>query len=245
MLKRLLLVLTVSVAVGTGFMGLGTSKALACTEYGVFWSDTAPSYEYGARGNISLTNHTPSSCDVSAGDKATGQTSRVLLDGLSGYYVESGWAEVYCGAASGNYSGDCFYAFMEWSIAGSGSQWTSSSPWGCLAPGNYYGWQTDSNLSNSTNFDGWVDCGTGQNNWSYLHTFNVSPYSNGIPDGEGFHHDSTSMGETHNALKWRDGPGNWFSSSDVWCRYDTDPSWNGNKLSSTSWNIVSSGGTSC
>lgn len=235
MIKRLVPPLVVTLAAMAAFLGPGASQAFACTEYGVFWKmSTGGAWAYGARNDISLKDHTLY-CVPSTGEAGSGQTSRVLLGGQSGNYIEAGYQETYCG-------GHCWNAFVEKKINNMGP-----APWkgtfSCLAPVSTQQWQVN-NVAGTTSFDSWLNCYDGAG-FRKLTSYDGYPYSNGYAEGEGFHRDSTGMDEIHSNLQWKNVNSVWSSSSGVTCRLDTDPSWNGQGVSATRFDVVLFNGTSC
>lgn len=215
--------------------GAGVSSALACTEYGVFWKmSTSGQSAYGAINQITLNGH-PISC-VADGTAASGHTSRVLFNGISGNYFEAGYKLYPCG---GN---QCFRAFVEWALGGSGGQWNGTAGWPCLSPGTSQYWRVQPKSGSPSIYEGYVNCGSGL---IFLEDFSVAPYTSGFAEGEGFRRAPNAMNETHQALQWRNSSGGWNYSSGVSCRLDNDPTWNGKGISTTRFDLVQNDGVDC
>jgi hypothetical protein len=244
--RRWLLPALVPFFVAAGYMlgpgaGPAMPRTLACpSEVGIFWKmTTGGSATYGAYNTFPVSNVTLDGCLT--GDLAgSGHTSRVLWNGLDGYYFETGYKEYWCTAG---HTSHCWRAFAEESIAGSGTQWNGSSGYPCITLGSSETWEATNEI-NPTFWDATVVC---NGNVSYLlWNFNSGNYSSGNAEGEGFRHGASSaLVGTHSNLIWTDTNYVNHSASGVTCRKDTDGLYNGRFLSNTSFDFVTSGGTSC
>src|SRR5581483_8752067 len=118
--------------------GASPARAATCEENGVFWSmkdsSGARATAWGAVQEITLNSQTLK-CVVAGGDAGTGHTSRILLGGVAGNWVEAGAMQKIC--SSGSY---CQRAFFEWNIAGVPGHQTQFA-FGCLNPGTRHPWE--------------------------------------------------------------------------------------------------------
>ncbi len=245
--RRWLLPALVPFVMVAGYMlgpgaGSAVPRTLSCpSEVGIFWKmTTSGGAAYGALNTTNVSNVTLDGC-LTSDLAGTGHTSRVLWNGLDGYYYETGYKEYWC---TSGHTSHCWRAFVEESIAGSGSQlYNGTSGYPCLTSGSSETWEVTSEV-NPVFWDATVVC---NGTTSYLlATFNSGSYSSGNAEGEGFRHgNSSALSATHSNLMWSDSGHINHSSQGVTCRKDTDGTYNGNFLSNTSFNFVTSGGTSC
>ncbi|MBD0347648.1 MAG: hypothetical protein ICV59_00725 [Thermoleophilia bacterium] len=252
--SKLLLLCVIGFALVIAGLVLGADRApggvqapTPCAETGVFWKMiTNETWAYGARNEISLTNHDLDNCVSFGGHYGTGQTARVLLNGQPGNYVEAGWREWDCTFAGGH----CFHAFMYSRVNNVVQGTVYTGNFACLNPGNYHRWQVN-NVAGTNNWDGWLDCEDGQG-FRYLARKSAHVPS-GWAEGEGWRRDdrdpangTTTMGETHRNLHWKTFIGEWRTAFGVTCRYDSDGGWNGNWVTATRFDIVRApSGTNC
>ena len=239
---RALLALCVASAAAVVYLGPAAADANAsCEENGVFWSMLNSSGQrataWAAFNDITLSSQTLK-CVTAGGDAGTGHTSRILLGGQSGNWVESGHMNKICSGGSA-----CQRAFWEWNIAGVPGHQDQFS-FGCLNPGTRHTWEVIRESPGGT-WSGWMACYT--TTWNYLGTSPNLGYNDGFAEGEGFERGNVGDGwtyegpmqETHSNMRW-EGP-YWagpYNANGLACRADDSYRWDGSQTSATSMTFV-------
>lgn len=234
--------LFVLVSLAAASLGVAVNDAsAACEENGVFWSMKDGSGQrataWGARQEITLNQQTLK-CVTAGGDPGTGQTSRILLGGQTGNWVEAGHLTKICSGGS-----NCNRAFWEYKVAGTpGFQQQFS--FGCLNPNTRHTWEVIRESAGGT-WSGWLACYT--TSWNYLGTSPNLGYNQGFAEGEGFERgfvgDDWSlegpMQEAHSNMQWWST--SWASlnnANGVLCRADDSYRWDGSQTSATSMTFI-------
>jgi hypothetical protein len=242
-MKRTLLSLFLSIA-AFAVLALGPAAppaAAYCDEFGIFWAMRNASGSYatatGAINEISMKTHSMDPCVPSTGEtgssNATGQTSRILLGGVQGNWVEVGWKQQ---KRSG---GAVFKGFISYALNNVGRHFTFTNS--CLMPGRWHFWRIELRWGGSSYVgDGYLNCNDGAGR-RHVGTVNAGSYSWGFAEGEGFRRASTTMNETHRHMQWRNTSGGWNYASNVTCRFDNDSYWDGRRLSGNSFDIIGTG----
>jgi hypothetical protein len=239
--RRIVLLAIAASALAAVVAGFGAARALAdcSTETGVWWKMSTGGYglAYGARNEITLTNHTLDSACTSS-DRPEAQTSYLGLGGNYPSWVEAGWREYPC---SGGYSGHCFTGFSEWGL-NYVSHSVDERGYSCLAPGSTERWEMV-NSPGTNNWNTWLDCEDGAG-WRLLFQYSSTGYMDGTPAGEGSRRGpNTTMGETHKNLQWQDATNAWNYSSSVSCWEDNDSAWDGSAVTASRFDIVTGSNT--
>jgi hypothetical protein len=239
--SRFLVPLVVFGALVVASLGPGAGVANACEENGVFWSmrdgTGARATAWGADNDITLNSQTLK-CVTAGGDAGTGHTSRILLGGNAGNWVEAGHMNKICSGG-----GACQRAFWEYNVAGTPGHQDQFS-FGCLNPGTRHTWEVIRESAGGT-YSGWLACYT--TTWNYLGTSPNLGYNSGFAEGEGFERGNVGDGwtyegpmqETHSNMKWYGafwaGPNN---ANGLLCRSDDSYRWDGSQTSLTSMTFV-------
>ena len=218
--------------------GPAASRAAAsCGEAGVFWKMLTGNggLADGAYNEIPVTDHgIDANCvGVGTGVYGLGQTSRVLLNGVRGQWVEVGWGELRTSTTGHGWS-----VFLEDGINGSAYSQLRQT-YSCVAPGSTLGWTITIGGAPPpfvTNAIGYVqNCPPG--NIYQVGSVDAFGYWNGWAEGEGFHRGTSDMRQAHRNLQYYQG-GTWFSSADVACSLDQDGSWDGLKGATNYFSVV-------
>jgi len=228
-----------SVAIYASSMAFAASPAYACEENGVFWSMRDATFAvpmaWGATQEITLSNQSLV-CVVAGADAGTGHTSRILLGGQAGNYVEAGHMNKIC--ASGN---PCQRAFMSWTAAGVPA-FKRELSFSCLNPGTRHAYMLQRENGGGT-WVGWMSCYATYVNWTDLNdgpTPNLG-YNQGFPEGEGFERGFVGDGwqyegpmkEDHLWMQWLEPMwAAWHWASGLVCRADDSYRWDGSQTGS-------------
>lgn len=259
MLKRFVPLLVASLAALCVALGPGATRAFACNEYGVFWpmTDTAGNFitASGSWNTITLSNQTLR-CVGNGGPAGMGQTSKMLIGGIDGDWVEAGWMMKLSSTGT-----KIQRSFFEAGWDFTGFQQTLGT-YSCLNPGTRHDFKVEYD-STVDEWFGFLRCyADPANSWINLDEQGMleTTYGTGYAEGEGFTRGTqaglayeSTMGETHSNMQYRDASGVWQTPTGsaypagLKCRRDDDGpgNWNGSWLSANSFQIVSSGGQTC
>ena len=239
MVRRLLLLLAVVLAAAGVSLGPGAASAFAtCEESGVFWAMKDASGNFatatGAINEISLNDRPIDTCvgQARTGRSGQGHTSRLLLHGMPGYYVEVGYQEWWCGSVH------CFIPFTEYTLGSNVGQFRFWDNAPCpLTVGTYDFWRIQLNGSQADTF---VNCndGTGRH---FLNSLPTGGMTWGYAEGEGYRTGASNMQATHRSLQWRDTAGMWKYANGAACRRDDDSYWDGVLLYSSAFQLKATG----
>jgi hypothetical protein len=246
-MRRLALCMLVCAAATLSSVVHAAPASAACGEVGVFWSMNpagSPPFDFGvytgSKQEISMTQHSLDSCiGTGTGTYGTGQTSRILLGGVRGEWVEVGWGELQCGTP-------CYSAFVENGDLGHSVTQDREAYYCVKAPSSGSVWRywtlQLSAASGSWKGYGYVNCEDGNpDHLIYNTALSAFGYSYGYADGEGFHHGSSPMGEVHQNAQYLGSDGVYHAAANVACRYDQDGFWDGFRISATSFRVAPEG----
>ena len=186
----------------------------------------------------------------------TGQTARIRRGGVWDHWMEAGYREKsYCEGCPPSrpprdfcdfVSGHCFDFFAEWGLFGGSQARDRANVNGeqppCTRPNLYVRFQAYKIL-NTYKWRALYDCQTGQG-WKDIisgsHFYNTG-YLAGVPEGEGFHRNQTTMtGQTHGLLlymRWNGQRYEYLTPTRVVCD-DDSPSWDGVAVGPRQFNFV-------
>jgi hypothetical protein len=203
------------------------------TEQGVFWKLFAGGYGfvYGDRNEIPITDHSTSctsGTDVS-------QTAHMVLNGVYGNWVESGWQQYNCGITH------CFQWFGEWGLNFTTHSYDPKAK-ACANPGTLTRYEVI-NVPGTNNWNVWGDCEDGAG-WSLIVQYTGTGYQWGTAAGEGSRYGDATLLQNHQNLQWQDATTAWNYATDVACFHDDADGWMGQKDSPSHFEIVA-GSASC
>ena len=110
---------------------------------------------FGARQQITLSSQTLKCVTAADGQAGTGQTTRILLGGVSNNWVEVGALMQYCPSGS-----LCQKAFLDYAVVGT-YNYQARSSYSCLNPGTRHTWSMERKASGGT-WAGYLSCYTSQ-----------------------------------------------------------------------------------
>ena len=234
----------------------------APNELGIFWSmidanTGAKAWATGSTAEIYISNqpYMPTCTTTNYSLAASGQTTRLLLNGTQGNMVEVGYKQRYC-----SYNVRCWTVFSETSLYGNGGYQYNFTTGDFPCINAVPAWRQfliflTTREDGSTVANNYAAC-SDADPWTFVSYMPAWGYTVGWAEGESFQRWDNAdytwgsiTGNIQRRMRWM-GAGGWYSAGGVVCRYDDSDGSNnwasrGNPLSGDSFEIVKPGGLDC